>query len=526
MRFNQIDFAARANHYLRVNQRDLHLEPLFCNGFSCLWLYARATKQLWRYYDYFDALIEWRPEQGQSTEIEALLNHVVFLQVISRPELFNEVRQNDLHITLNALLKEGSDEPRVSAPEFQLSYNFSEPELLATLEKVVFKGKMVLLGTAYHAFAMMDLGTRYVMYDSDQSVNRDESFLSLKALVSDIFHKYGEIKNGFATVKLGIDIFGLEGKPKNSYPSYDQLLSELKRDEEHRISIELMVLFHHNALLNRVMQSITLTSAELKSHFESALAASNHSAMRRFISMGYAPKDMSDTEESYLFAAIDANDSESVEILLKADVEIDSTDSFGSTALIAACEMRAYDCARKLLAAGANPLSCYPDGDDAMRVALRKKDVEMIRIITTNSSVPKSTLFDNCKSNLHSSLTYACALDAPALVECLLELGANPNAYNRNGLTPLHVCAMHYTPESAKVLLRYKANPALRTKNVMAKTVFAYARGYKAKSVLAILQSTPRSARRKPNFGFFQGGEADKNARCNEASHTAPCRLR
>lgn len=48
---------------------------------------------------------------------------------------------------------------------------------------------------------------------------------------------------------------------------------------------------------------------------------------------------------------------------------------------------------------------------------------------------------------------------------CLIKAGADPNAKNKDGTTPLHRAVRTRCAEAVRTLLEYGADPSIRTKN-------------------------------------------------------------
>ena len=76
--------------------------------------------------------------------------------------------------------------------------------------------------------------------------------------------------------------------------------------------------------------------------------------------------------------------------------------------------------------------------------------------------IAKGAEIDARDNKGYTPLHFHCAKGCVYGVSALLQHGANPDCQtSETGLTPLHICAMHNNAEIAKVLLAYGANQTL-----------------------------------------------------------------
>eukprot|EP00049_Salpingoeca_infusionum_P006556 m.108542 g.108542 ORF g.108542 m.108542 type:complete len:428 (-) comp13350_c2_seq2:226-1509(-) len=102
-------------------------------------------------------------------------------------------------------------------------------------------------------------------------------------------------------------------------------------------------------------------------------------------------------------------------------------------------------------------------GWNIAHLAATYHDPDMIRLVLHKSpALLESTISqDYLKHPLHIAVTYKNI----AVVEALLELGADPNATTKRGDTPLHFAARECLLDIIPLLLQFGANPAIQNKH-------------------------------------------------------------
>jgi ankyrin repeat protein len=139
---------------------------------------------------------------------------------------------------------------------------------------------------------------------------------------------------------------------------------------------------------------------------------------------GYAPLH---------FAARNAHNSEIVDILIKAGAEIDAKDKYGYTPLMLA--LRKND--------------AYPD----IAIALIKYKADVNAVFPENSSTPLMMALSDFLST------------KPKVIQALTDYGADVNAKNIGGMTPLMFAAKYSSQEIVRMLLKAGADIAAKDKD-------------------------------------------------------------
>ncbi len=192
-------------------------------------------------------------------------------------------------------------------------------------------------------------------------------------------------------------------------------------------------------------------------------------------------EDVKKAQSVELFAAIDAGDVQSVSRLLDQEVSVGLTNERGMPPLVFLFSMEPYrgsakarlEIARLLLSHGADanglvPLSVNSSGVPVLVWAIHSRSAEVVKLFLKYGANPK---IQGC-----SPLFTAVSLGEKAITEILLDYGADVNARNEYGDTPLFIVD---SLEVAKVLVNRGAD--IKAKNKEGISVLKYlADPYKA----------------------------------------------
>lgn len=160
-----------------------------------------------------------------------------------------------------------------------------------------------------------------------------------------------------------------------------------------------------------------------------------------------------------LHYAVWQNNEAAVNLLLVRNAEVNAIDEVGYSALHLAAEHGYYDLAKILLNGGAkvdyreptdDPYPRTTLCDEPLRLALRNRHYDVARLLLERGADPNKRYFFGSEINL--------ATDIESL-ELLLKFGANTEARDRSGITPLmRAVRTSGNFDSVLLLLQYGAN--------------------------------------------------------------------
>lgn len=115
---------------------------------------------------------------------------------------------------------------------------------------------------------------------------------------------------------------------------------------------------------------------------------------------------------------------------------------------------------KRMLDSGLDPNAHDAAGYTLLIAASRAGNVEMIRLLTSRGADPN---LRDTAVNSWTPLLHAIHKSQPAAIAALLDAGADPNAPDNGGTTPLMMAAGYGYTNIVKMLLAHKANPRIAT---------------------------------------------------------------
>lgn len=142
---------------------------------------------------------------------------------------------------------------------------------------------------------------------------------------------------------------------------------------------------------------------------------------------------------------------ENIRILHEMGLQLDATDMDKKTALILAVTQGHLPVVEYLLANNARFDLCF-EGKTIFHIAAEKGFLDIFHLVSVYPQMKDLVLQEDADGRhpLHEAVRN---FDKPEIVKILLDLGADPNAKNIVGFTPLHWAAQYGFIESAKLLL-------------------------------------------------------------------------
>jgi ankyrin repeat protein len=144
------------------------------------------------------------------------------------------------------------------------------------------------------------------------------------------------------------------------------------------------------------------------------------------------------------------------EDLLEEDpLALNGRNEMGRTPLMRAAVHGSLGFASKLIQAGAEINVLDVDGDAALHLAVWKENLAMVNLLVTSPSVDINLRTAKTKNGPGggTALTHAAGNGASAIVERLIEAGADVNAFNNAGYSALHMAAIRGHPQTVEILL-------------------------------------------------------------------------
>lgn len=205
-----------------------------------------------------------------------------------------------------------------------------------------------------------------------------------------------------------------------------------------------------------------------------------------------------------------------VEFLLqRPEIDLDLADETGLSPLNLAVKHELYRVVERLLARGADPM--LKDGHGGGTAILRAIDSGNIQIVELLLEHVGDIELDRCLDDDGRSLLHgACAQGTPELVRLLKGKNLDPNAPDRNGLTPLHEASRYGKVEVARALLEeLGAEPTIQDN--FGRTPFTLAWQYRKTEIMDLLRNNSKviikqsdySPEKRPLWSLARLGDLD-----------------
>jgi ankyrin repeat protein len=130
--------------------------------------------------------------------------------------------------------------------------------------------------------------------------------------------------------------------------------------------------------------------------------------------------------------AANADDLDTVSLLIQTGANVKAKDRYGFTPLYFACTNGSAAVIRKLLDAGADPNAADASGETALMTATRSGSIDAVKALLQHGADVKA----KDAVTQQTPLTWAVRSNFPAAVDLYLEYGAEINARTRTGKTP------------------------------------------------------------------------------------------
>ncbi len=175
---------------------------------------------------------------------------------------------------------------------------------------------------------------------------------------------------------------------------------------------------------------------------------------------GLDPQQTNRFKQTLLHLAAHSGQVDHIELLLEKGAKINARDLSKKTPLYLAVAQGHISAVKCLLAHKADASIVGIEGDSLLHVAAFYGYTPLVEILLSYALL--NCTDEDGKHPIHKAVW---GHDKPDVVALLLSAGANPNALNAFGYTPLHWAAKHGHIESAKLLLKAGALPDLANQN-------------------------------------------------------------
>ena len=173
--------------------------------------------------------------------------------------------------------------------------------------------------------------------------------------------------------------------------------------------------------------------------------------------------------ESFLYAASIGN-LDTVSKKIRQEIDIDSMNEEGKTALMLASMKGHTDIAKLLLTNGASVEKKDKNQWSPLMWAIYGGSIEMIKLLLRENNQAQVGL---CNSMGYSALFIACEWNNIDAAKLLLKKGAPVDLLNNKGMSPLMDACLHARTEIIKLLLEYDADVNLKNKKGQSARSFA-----------------------------------------------------
>jgi ankyrin repeat protein len=158
-----------------------------------------------------------------------------------------------------------------------------------------------------------------------------------------------------------------------------------------------------------------------------AVRSGNRAAVRALLKKPTAVNRPLPDGTTALHWAVEADDLETTDLLIRAGADVKVVSRYGVTALALAAENGNAAIVERLLRAGADPQTASPEGETALMTASRAGSTAVVKLLLSHGASP-----DAREQWLgQTALMWAAAENHPAVVEALIEIGADPNVSSK-----------------------------------------------------------------------------------------------
>ncbi|MBP1634624.1 MAG: uncharacterized protein H6Q10_1198 [Acidobacteria bacterium] len=179
-----------------------------------------------------------------------------------------------------------------------------------------------------------------------------------------------------------------------------------------------------------------------------AVAWGQPASIKALVARGAHVRDVLPNGETLLHGAALVGPAEAIHVLAAAGAPVNAVTDAGVTPLLAACAAGNVETAAALMARGADPNLRDASGRQPLTLAARAGDEGLVKRMLEAGARPVAGSTSDRRSALH----VAAAAGYGSIVRLLLAAGADPEAKDSQGLTPLALAVRHGNGRAADAL--------------------------------------------------------------------------
>jgi len=217
-----------------------------------------------------------------------------------------------------------------------------------------------------------------------------------------------------------------------------------------------MPLRHPGRSLMAPLLALAATSSAVgrESPLVEAVRSADHATLRALIQQRADVNAATPDGTTALHIAVERDDVEATELLLRAGARPAAANRYGITPLYVACTNGNASLVEKLLNAGADANSANPEGETALMTAARTGRVEPVKLLLAHGA----TVDVKERWRGQTALMWAAAENHAEVVKVLVEAGADVQARSRGGFTALLFAVRGGRINAVRALLDAGAN--------------------------------------------------------------------
>lgn len=395
MKYNQAAIIYKINTYLRLQKRQINLDPGYCHGITLLWLSKMAEKKEKWYYDLVKRIVDVPINTLLDHEIdmEKFIAHIEWLQ---KPEKYvSSIRQMDIDKTVEV--------PK----EIPVSSVFESKQLDVLLDLVIQSEKMVCISGPDHSIGVYRRGGKYHIYNPNYDTGVAKTVDTIAALRVELIKcLFTDFNHPGIKLPITINVLGDadEDNLKEKQNIYKWIIEStgVMTFCDFGIGPLYLACENHNVQLAAMLLEKGAVPNRPTNNDRYPLLLASYSGYTELVALLLqygADPNLEGREGLSLYLASKHGHESVMRLLLKHGAEVNKPDRDGETAIFAAVNAGNIEFTKLLLEQKANPLIPRNDGDTAMDIAIKRRDWATVLIMLMYVHTPHARNFGILKRN-------------------------------------------------------------------------------------------------------------------------------